>query len=193
MSSNFFAVLSRMKYIERWGLMRKTRSENLSEHSLETAFIAHALALIGNVRLGRQYDADRIALLAMYHDATEVLTGDLPTPIKYYNPEIKTAYKKIESAAAGRFLDMLPEDLRAEYARLFAEDSDEGRALVKAADKISAYIKCLEEKNMGNREFDTAATSTKEIIDQINLPEVQIFMDEFMDSFERTLDEQTVL
>ncbi|MGI6269577.1 MAG: 5'-deoxynucleotidase [Candidatus Howiella sp.] len=190
MSSNFFAILSRMKYITRWGLMRNTREENLSEHSLETAMLAHALALIGNRRLGKSYDPGQAALFALYHDATEILTGDLPTPVKYYNPGIRDAYKQIEHSAGDRLLSFLPEDLRPDYAALLSPPV-EYLPLVKAADKLSAYIKCMEEEKMGNREFDAAAAATRAAIERLSLPEADIFLREFMDGFGLTLDEQT--
>lgn len=189
MAASFYAMLSRMKYIKRWGLMRSTREENLSEHSLETAFLAHALAIIGNRRLGKSYDPQRAILLALYHDATEIITGDLPTPIKYDNPAIKSAYKDIETAAQGRLLAMLPDDFRADYAEAFACDEVYHR-LIKAADKLSAYIKCIEEENMGNREFSVAAASTKHAIDALQVPEADIFMREFIPAYRLTLDEQ---
>lgn len=189
MSANFYAMLSRMKYIKRWGLMRSTREENLSEHTLETAFLAHALAVIGNRRLGKAYDPEKAVMLALYHDATEIITGDLPTPIKYDNPAIKSAYKDIEKAAESRLLDMLPADLRDDYAAVFACDEEYHR-LIKAADKISAYIKCIEEENMGNREFSVAAASTEQAIAKLNVPEAEIFMQEFIPAYRLTLDEQ---
>ena len=190
MSSNFIAILSRMKYITRWGLMRNTRAENLSEHSLETAMLAHALALIGNRRLGKDYDPGKAALFALYHDATEILTGDLPTPIKYYSPDIRDAYKQIECSAGDQLLSFLPEDLRPDYADLLSPP-EEYRPLIKAADKLSAYIKCMEEGKMGNHEFDAAAAATRASIEQLALPEADIFLQEFMGGFGLTLDEQT--
>lgn len=195
MSSHYFAMLSRMKHIIRWGLMRNTTPENLSEHSLETAFIAHALAVIGNRRLGKSYNADRAALLAMFHDTTEIITGDLPTPIKYNNPKIKNAYKEIESSAADELLSLLPEDLRADYREIYhADDQDspdrELSRFVHAADKLSALIKCIEERRMGNDEFRTAEQTIRETVDGLHLPEVDIFVAEFLQSFGLTLDEQ---
>lgn len=190
MSSNFFAILSRMKYITRWGLMRNTREENLSEHSLDTAVLAHALALIGNRRLGKSYDPGLAALFALYHDATEILTGDLPTPVKYYNPDIRDAYKQIERSAGDQLLSYLPEDLRPDYAALLFPP-EKYLPLVKAADKLSAYIKCTEEEKMGNHEFDAAAVATRAAIERLSLPEADIFLREFMEGFGLTLDEQT--
>lgn len=191
MSNNFFAVLSRMKYIKRWGLMRSTREENLSEHSLETAFIAHALCEIGNKRLGKNYDCGKAVLLAIYHDATEIITGDLPTPIKYNNAAIKTAYKDIETSAARRLIGMLPEDIADSYDELLSCKDKDYHAIVKAADKISAYIKCIEEENMGNREFSVAKLSTEAEIARLNVAEADIFIREFIPAYSLTLDEQS--
>ncbi|MCQ4023189.1 5'-deoxynucleotidase [Ruminococcus sp. zg-924] len=190
-NNTFYAMLSRMKYINRWGLMNSTRQENLSEHSLETAIIAHALALIGNKRLGKHIDADRVAVMAIFHDCSEIITGDMPTPIKYYNAQIKLAYKEIESAAADKLLSRLPEDLRQEYEPLF--DEQENQLLhryVKAADKLSALIKCIEELKMGNEEFKTAKQSITKSIEAIGLDEIKIFMEEFLPAYSLTLDEQ---
>ena len=190
MKYHFYAMMSRMKNIYRWGLMRNTRQENLSEHSLEVAFIAHALALIRNTRFGGNIDANLCFAAAAFHDTSEIITGDLPTPIKYYNPEIKSVYKSIEQVAQNRLLGMLPDDLRSEITPLYTP-SDEIRELIKAADKISALIKCIEEKNSGNREFSSAEEATLNAINDMNLPEAQIFLDEFMHSFALTLDECT--
>ncbi len=189
MSYHYYAMLSRMKNIYRWGLMRNTRNENLSEHSLEVAVIAHALAVIKNRRLGGRLDQNAVAAAAMLHDTSEIITGDMPTPIKYYNPEIKSAYKKIEAVATDKLLSMLPEDLRGDYAELY-EPSEEVKAIIKAADKLSALIKCIEELNMGNREFSAAYKSTKETVEAMGMPEADIFMNEFMESYSLTLDEQ---
>lgn len=192
MSNNFFAILSRMKYINRWGLMRNTITENLSEHSLETAFIAHLLATIGNKRFGKNLNAERCALLAMYHDTTEILTGDLPTPVKYFNPEIKSAYDRVENTAIEQMLSYLPDDLKDEYKPLFIkQESDlELWKLVKCADKISALIKCIEEKNMGNNDFANAEKSTLNSIKTMNIPEVEVFLEDFLPHYYLTLDEQ---
>lgn len=189
MSSHFYAMLSRMKNINRWGLMRNTREENLSEHSLEVALIAHCLAVLGNKRLGKNYDPHRVAVCGMFHDTSEIITGDLPTPIKYYNPEIKEAYKKIEAVAEEELLSMLPEDLRDEFSAVYSPDPDSA-ALIKAADKLSALIKCIEEVKMGNLEFKDAEASTRAAIKKLNCPEAEMFMAEFIDSFYLTLDEQ---
>ena len=190
MASHFYAMLSRMKNIYRWGLMRNTRQENLSEHSLEVAFIAHALAIIRNTRFGGNVDANLCFTAAAFHDTSEIITGDLPTPIKYYNPEIKSVYKDIEAVAQNRLLSMLPKDMKAEISPLFTLNA-EIKTLIKAADKLSALIKCIEEKNSGNREFISAEESTLNAINDMNLPEAQIFLSEFMDSFALTLDECT--
>ena len=192
MDYKFFAMISRMKYIDRWALMRNTINENISEHSLETAFIAHALALLGNKRLGKSYDPERCALLAMYHDATEIITGDLPTPIKYYNKQIKSVYNEIEENAERQMLSYLPEDLRDEYRPLFSRTEEEADLwkLVKAADNLSALIKCVEERRMGNTDFASAEKSTLESVKALDCPEADIFLTEFMPSYDLTLDEQ---
>ncbi len=187
--SHFYAMLSRMKNINRWGLMRNTRNENLSEHTLEVALIAHALAVIGNKRLGKNINADRVATCAMFHDTSEIITGDMPTPIKYFNPEIKAAYKSIEAIAEGQLLGMLPDDLREDFEPYFNLDEETAR-LVKAADKISALIKCIEEVKMGNMEFKEAEKSTRASLKAMKIQEADIFCSEFLDSFYLTLDEQ---
>ena len=190
MAFHFFAYMNRMKYIRRWGLMRNTQVENDMEHSLQTAMIAHGIALIGNKRFERDYDAEHIMALAVYHDASEVITGDLPTPIKHNNPVIKDEYHRLESIANQRLLAMLPEDLREEYTSLF--DADENTPewkIVKAADRISAYIKCVEERKAGNREFVEAEMSTLAAIRADALPEVQVFMEQFAPGFALSLDE----
>lgn len=189
MSNHFYAMLSRMKNIYRWGLMRNTKQENLSEHSLEVAFIAHALAVIHNRRFGGNVDPYKIAVTAMFHDTTEIITGDMPTPIKYYNPEIRTVYKQIETIASDRLISMLPDDMREDFKELYSPD-EETVKFIKAADKISALIKCTEELNMGNREFSAAEKSTKALIKKLHLPEADIFLKEFMPSFSLPLDEQ---
>ena len=189
----FFAIISRMKYINRWGLMRNTINENISEHSLETAFIAHVLALYRNVRFGGNVDPERAALLAMYHDATEIITGDLPTPVKYYNAEIKAEYDKVEKMAEEKLLTYLPEDLRGYYAPLFSktEEDKELWVLVKAADKLSALIKCIEERQMGNSDFTEAEKSTLQAVHDMALPEAEEFISEFLSAYHLTLDGQT--
>lgn len=189
MTNHFYATLSRMKNIYRWGLMRNTRQENLSEHSLEVAFVAHALAVIRNKRFSGSCDPCFVATAAMFHDTSEIITGDLPTPIKYYNSEIRDAYKQIESVADKRLIESLPEDMREAFIGLYKPDV-ETAALIKAADKISALIKCTEELQSGNREFASAQASTLKAIHELNLPEAEVFLDEFMESFSLTLDEQ---
>lgn len=188
MSYHFFAMLSRMKNIYRWGLMRNVKPESLSEHTLDTAFVAHALAVIENKRLGGNLDENAVAAAALFHDTSEIITGDMPTPIKYYNGDIKSAYKSIEQVADERLLSLLPEDLRESYKPLY-NPAPEVKALVKAADKISALIKCIEEKNMGNREFASAEKATRKAIKELKVKSADIFLDEFMESYSLTLDE----
>ena len=186
---HFFAYLSRMKYIKRWGLMRNSREENIQEHSLQVAMIAHSLALIENRLYGGTLDPDHICVLAVYHETPEVITGDLATPIKYFNPKIRQAYKEVEEIASDKMLSMLPEELRRDYAPLIHPPNKASYDLVKAADRISAYCKCLEEMKAGNREFERAMKSIRKSIDDYDLPCVQYFMDHFIDSFSLTLDE----
>lgn len=186
--SHFYAMLSRMKNIYRWGLMRNVKQESLSEHTLETAFVAHALAVIENKRLGGNFDENYVAAVAMFHDTSEIITGDMPTPIKYYNTDIKSAYKNIESVAEERLLSLLPDDLKESYEPLYCPD-EKVKKLVKAADKISALIKCIEEKNMGNREFESAEKSTRKAIKDLNLESANIFLSEYLQSFSLNLDE----
>ena len=190
MKNHFYAMLSRMKNIYRWGLMRNTKSENLSEHSLETAYIAHALAIIKNNCFGGNVNAERVAVAAMFHDTSEIITGDMPTPVKYYNPQIKRVYKEIEHHAQQTLTDMLPNYMRGDIVDIYNDDDLEIKQIVKAADKISAYIKCVEELNMGNREFETASKTIEKAIKDMNLPEVDLFMKDFMPSFSLSLDEQ---
>ncbi|MDD6692171.1 MAG: 5'-deoxynucleotidase [Lachnospiraceae bacterium] len=195
MNNTFFASVSRMKYINRWALMRNTREENLSEHSLETAVIAHALCIIGNRRFGRHLDEKKAALVGIYHDASEIITGDMPTPVKYCSDEIRDAYKAVESHAQDELLSRLPEDLRPSYEEIFRGSKSEEdiylRRLVKAADKLSALIKCIEEEKSGNEEFKTAMESTKRAVDRMReeLPEVDVFCREFLPPYGHTLDE----
>ncbi len=191
MQSGFFAMLSRMKYISRWALMRNTERENLSEHSLETAVIAHALAVLGNERFGRQVSPERVALLAVFHDTPEILTGDMPTPVKYYNPRLREAYGEVERTAGERMLAMLPEDMRESYRPLLLQEEGTIEALmVKAADKLSALIKCIEERKAGNMEFVCAQRATEESLRAMNLPEADVFLEEFIPAYSLTLDEQ---
>lgn len=189
--SHLFAYLSRMKYIRRWGLMRNTQSESIQEHSQRVAVIAHGLAVIRNRAYGGNVSPDRTALLALFHDMSEVITGDLPTPIKHFNPKIKDAYRDIEKLAGERLLGMVPEELKTDYRPLFfAEQGDgESRELVKAADKICAYLKCLEELQAGNTEFSKAEKALKAQLDGLKLPEVTYFLEHFVPSFSLTLDE----
>ncbi len=189
MSSHFFALFSRMKYIDRWSLMRNTDAESLSQHSLDVSAIAHALAVIGNKRLGKSYDTGKIALTGMYHDMPEIITGDMPTPVKYHNPEIREAFGNIEKAAQRSLLDTLPEDLREEYKDfLIPDETDEGYRLVKAADKISALLKCMLEERSGNTEFIKAREATEKSLHAMNCPEAEIFLEEFLGSFSLVLD-----
>ena len=190
---HFFAILSRMKNINRWGLMRNTRHENLCEHSFETAVIAHSLAVLHNTRFGGHADADRAAVLALFHDAPEIITGDLPTPVKYYSPKIREAYREVELVAQEKLLGFLPEYMKPVYRPLLGEPEESDRELlplVRAADKISALIKCLEEKRMGNREFVSAETSLRKAVKDMELPEADCFLREFLPSYSLTLDEQ---
>lgn len=190
---NFFAMVNRMKMINRWALMQNSSMENIAEHSHSVAVIAHALALIGNKEFGRNYNAERTALLALYHDTTEVITGDMPTPVKYYNDEIREVYKNIEEIAGNRLLSMLPDDYKDEYAAFFSHNEEDAELwkLVKSADKISALIKCIEENRMGNKEFEIALKSQEKKIAEIDLPEVKFFSEHFLPAYYLTLDEHT--
>ena len=190
MSYEFYALLGRMRYITRWGLMRNTFSENIQEHSHQVAVLSHALALIRKEILHLPGpDPDRCAVAALYHDASETLTGDLPTPIKYYNPDIMASYKQVERVAAQRLLDMLPPELVDSYAHLILEDDSEVLPIVKAADKLSAYIKCVEEQKAGNTEFDTALVQTLESLRATDLPELQWFMGNCLEAFSLNIDQ----
>ena len=192
MGSNFFAMVSRMKFINRWGLMNNTKYESLSSHSLEVAMFSHALVLIANKRCNESLNAERAALLGLYHDASEIITGDMPTPIKYFNPQIKKAYKDIEKVAENKLVSMLPEYLQDEYSPIVSmgEEDKELIKYVKAADKLSALVKCIEEVRMSNNEFIKAHEATKESLEKMDLPALKIFMEEFLPSFYLTLDEQ---
>lgn len=193
MENNFYAMMSRMKYIERWALMRNSRPENVSEHTLEVSILAHALAVIGNKRLNKNLNGERAALIALFHDSTEIITGDKPTPIKYYNGNIQGAFKEIEAEAARRLLSMLPEDFKEDYEPIFFPKQEEEYIwkLVKAADKLSALIKCIQEEKAGNTEFSSAKESITEAIKELQVEEAEIFMGEFMVSYYKNLDELT--
>jgi 5'-deoxynucleotidase len=191
--SHFFAYLSRMRFIGRWGLMHSSRPENIQEHSLRVAMIAHALAVVRARLFAGDVSPERVAVLALYHDAGEVLTGDLPRPVKYFNPEIETSYRRIELVAREKLLGMLPDALRVDYAPLFRPETASAaeQELVKAADKLCAYVKCLEEITAGNREFVEAEKALRQTIEAIDLPEVRYFVATFVPSFRLTLDELT--
>ena len=189
MPQAFFPMISRMRYIHRWGLMRNTFSENIQEHSHTVAVLAHALAVIQNERFGGQTDPGRVAVAALYHDASEILTGDMPTPIKYDNPELQNAYKQVEASVERRLLDMLPPELRPTFSDVLSQEDHEIRALVKAADKLSAYLKCVEEVKAGNAEFTKAKEQTYAALNQNPLPALGYFMETFLPDFELTLDE----
>ncbi len=189
--SHFFAHLARMKLIQRWPLMRSISNENISEHSLQVAFVAHALAIIKNKKFGGELNPERIAILAMYHDSSEVLTGDLPTPIKYYNPDIAKEYKKIEAAAEKRLLSMLPEEFHDDFTPFLVSESShpEDSAIVKQADCVCAYLKCLEELSAGNHEYALAKKRLEVTLKERHSEEMEYFLQTFAPSFELTLDE----
>ena len=189
--NHFFAMMSRMKYIDRWQLMRNTLTENICEHSLNVAMIAHCLGVINNTYFGGNINADRLALMGMYHDATEIITGDMPTPIKYFNPLIRDAYKEVETIAKDELLMGLPEKMRPVYDTILqdTEEEEELWKYVKAADKISAYIKCVEEISMGNSDFNKAVDATLSKIQEMSMPEVDFFMEKFIPPYKLTLDE----
>ncbi len=189
---HFFALLSRMKYIDRWALMRNSRQESISEHSLEVAMLAHALAVLGNCYLGKNYNPDSAALLGLYHDATEIITGDMPTPVKYKNPALSAAYKALEEQTAEKMTEALPEEMRAYYKPLLSGGDAEHKKLVKAADKLSAYIKCIEEEKSGNTEFASAKASLYKMLSESETEEVSLFFRYFMEGYGKTLDELRV-
>ena len=184
-------MVSRMKYINRWALMRNEHSENLCEHSFEVSVIAHALAVIGNKRFGKSLDGERAALLGLYHDTPETLTGDMPTPVKYYSEEVRLAYKTVEENACRSLVEMLPEDFKEDFAPFLIPDEADAELwkLVKAADKISALIKCLEEKKAGNSEFVKAGEGVRKSIESLDSPEAKVFLEEFLPAYELTLDD----
>ena len=189
MKSHFFAYMARMRFIQRWALMRNTAPENVQEHSHQVAVLAHALAVIRREKFGGTVDPGAVAVAALYHDASEILTGDMPTPIKYDNPAIRKAYKEVEAVAEQKLVDFLPEELRPIYRPILTAADKEVEELVKAADKLSAHIKCMEELKAGNNEFREAAAQTRRALEAYDLPEVRYFMDTFLDSFSLTLDE----
>ncbi len=189
MKHSFFAYIFRMRYIARWALMRNTRTENVEEHSYEVAVLAHALAVIGRDVFHKELEPEKVAAAALFHDAPEIITGDMPTPIKYYNPDIKDAYKQVERIAGERLLSMLPDALRDAYASYVLEDDEEITPLVKAADKLSAHIKCLEEQKAGNTEFDSATESTLQAMKKMNRPELDWFIDNCLAPFRLNLDQ----
>ena len=189
MKSHFFAYIARMRFIQRWALMRNTASENVQEHSHQVAVLAHALAVIRNRFFGGTVDPGTVAVAALYHDASEILTGDMPTPIKYYNPAIRDAYKDVEALAERKLTEMLPPALQEDYRSILTIQDPEVAALVKAADKLSAYIKCLEELKAGNNEFREAAAQTCQALEGYGLPEVDYFLKTFLESFSLSLDE----
>ncbi len=193
-NSNFLAILSRMKYVNRWGLMRNSRTESLSDHTLDVIFITHSLVEIGNIYFERGLDAGRAVMLAAFHDAPEIITGDLPTPVKYYDPEIKTAYDHLEESVIERMISGIPEELQGSYSSLLKADAEGDTELyryVKAADKLSALIKCIEEEQSGNNDFSKAKESTWNSIKKMNMPEVEMFIDDFLPGYYLTLDELT--
>ncbi len=190
MANEFYALMGRMRYITRWGLMRNTFSENIQEHSHQVAVLAHGLALIRRDVLGLPGpDPDRCAVAALYHDVSETLTGDMPTPIKYYNSDIKAAYKQVEKIASERLLTMLPPELQTSYRSLILEEEKDVEPTVKAADRLSAYLKCIEEQKAGNTEFDSAALTTYQSLKDMHLPELEWFLENCMEAFTRNLDQ----
>ena len=189
MAGYFFPMIARMRYINRWGLMRNTQLENIQEHSHMVAVLAHALAVIRRDKFGGTIDPGHVAAVALYHDAPEIFTGDLPTPVKYANDTIQAAYKAVEANAAARLTAMLPPEMQPAFAALLSEPDPEVQAFVKAADKLSAHLKCLEELKAGNREFQSAAQQTLEALESYHLPELDYFLQEFLPAFSLTLDE----
>lgn len=188
---SFFAMMARMKYIERWALMRNANRENISEHSLEVAMLAHGLAIIARERCGKELDVNQIAMMGLYHDANEIITGDMPTPVKYYDEDIKEAYKRVEDVASRTMLNKLPDYMKKYYEPVFFQkgDSEYQWKIVKAADKLSALIKCREELRTGNQEFKTAEKTTLQALENMHMEEVEIFMKEFLPAYDLTLDE----
>lgn len=191
-TNNFFAMLSRMKYINRWGLMRNTIKENIAEHSLDVAIIAHSLAIISNIYFKGNINPEKAAVLAIFHDATEIITGDLPTPVKYFAKDIKEAYKSVESSARIEMLNSIPVEMRTNYENILnpSNEDEKLRLIVKAADKLSALIKCVEEKRMGNLDFEQAEKATLKTIMDMHMQEVDFFIEKFLPAYSLTLDEQ---
>ena len=189
MAASFYALIARMRHIKRWGLMRNSFEENIQGHSHMTAVLAHALAVIRRDVIGVAIDPDKVAVVALFHDASEIITGDMPTPVKYKNPEIMSAYKQVERLAEEKLLRLLPEEMADAYKEVLSSTDHDIAELVKAADKLSAYIKCVEERNAGNEEFKSAESQIKAILDNMKLPEVAYFMAHFMPAFGMTLDE----
>lgn len=189
MSSSFFAYIFRMRYIARWALMRNTRTENVEEHSYEVAVLAHALAVVGQEIFHKDVNPDRVATAALFHDAPEIITGDLPTPIKYFNPAIKSAYDQVEAVAQDKLLGMLPTQLTEAYAPLLRVEDPKVRCYIKAADKLAAWLKCLEERKAGNREFVQAEEETLHALKDMNMDEVTWFLEHMGEAFGLTLDE----
>lgn len=191
MTYSFFAMMARMKYIERWALMRNSVTENISEHSMEVSMLAHGLAIIGNEKFGKEYDLEKAALFGLYHDATEIITGDMPTPIKYHDKDIQEAYKRVEETASRSLIAMLPDYMKKYYEPIFLEQEEDKEIwkLVKAADKLSALIKCIEEERTGNHEFSTAQMTIFSSLTKMKLKEVDVFVEEFLPSYSKTLDE----
>lgn len=189
MNYSFFAYIFRMRYIARWALMRNTRTENVEEHSYEVAVLAHALAVIGRDVFQKEIDPDKTAVAALFHDAPEIITGDMPTPIKYYNPDIKTAYRQVEAVAQDKLLSMLPPELVPAYGPLVRESDPDVRRYVKAADKLSAWLKCVEERKAGNTEFGRAEDETMASLRSMNMEEVDWFLERMGGAFQLTLDD----
>ena len=191
MQSDFYALMARMKYINRWALMRNAHEENLSEHSLDVAITAHALVLLHNQTAAEPLSAERAAVLALFHDAPEILTGDMPTPVKYYNTAVRDAYRTVEQSACDTILSLLPDTLRDAYRPMFVPEEADAPLwrFVKAADKICALTKCVDERQAGNLEFEQAAASTREAIQKMNCPEADQFLESFLPGFRKTLDE----
>ena len=188
---NFYAYINRMKYINRWGLMRNTETENIQEHSFQVATLAHGLCVINNKYFNGDLDPEKACVYALYHDANEIITGDLPTPVKYYNPEIKESYKALEEVTKDKLISMLPPEMKEEFREIFffEENNEKYARIVKAADRLSAYLKCVEEQKAGNKEFEKAAVSIMKSMKDMNVPELNFFMEHFLKGYELTLDE----